>query len=62
VMPGGQRLSEFSFFISPVNQPSLCIGNNILDLNRLIESGDILIVAVRRYPLILVCLGRLAGY
>jgi len=58
VAPGGQRLSEFSFYISPINRSSLRIGDKTLDLNRLIESGDILTVAVRRYPYLLVRLGH----
>jgi hypothetical protein len=49
-----QRLPEFSFYISPMNRSTLRIGDNILDLNRLIESGDIVTVAVRRYPRFLV--------
>ena len=57
VAPGGQRLPEFSFYISPINQSSLRLGDKTLDLNRLIESGDIVTVAVRRYPHLLVRLG-----
>jgi hypothetical protein len=55
--PGGQKLPEFSFYISPINQSSLRIGHKTLDLNRLIESGDIVTVAVRRYPYLLARLG-----
>jgi hypothetical protein len=58
VAPGGQRLSEFSFYISPINRSSLRIGNKMLELNRLIESGDIVTVAVRRYPYLLARLGH----
>jgi hypothetical protein len=57
VAPGGQRVPEFSFYISPINQSSLRIGDKTLDLNRLIEPGDIVTVAVRRYPHLLVRLG-----
>ena len=57
VAPGGQRLPEFSFYISPINRSSLRLGDKTLDLNRLIESGDIVTVAVRRYPHLLVRLG-----
>lgn len=58
VAPGGERLPEFSFYISPINQSSLRIGDKTLDLNRLIESGDIVTVAVRRYPYLLMRLGH----
>jgi len=50
VAPGGQKLAEFSFYISPINRSSLRIGDKTLDLNRLIESGDVVEVAVRMYP------------
>lgn len=53
VAPGGQRLPEFSFLISPINRASLRIGNTTLDLNRLVESGDVVEVAVRSYPFLL---------
>jgi len=62
VAPGGQRLPEFSFYISPINLSTLRIGNKTLDLNRLIESGDVVTVAVRRHPYLLMRLGHLAGY
>jgi hypothetical protein len=61
VAPGGQRLPEFSFYISPINRSSLRMGGETLDLNRLIEPGDIVAVAVRRHPLLLVRWGRLTG-
>jgi hypothetical protein len=57
VAPGGQRLPEFSFYISPINQSSLRIGEKTLDLNHLIESGDVVEVAVRRFPFLLMRLG-----
>jgi hypothetical protein len=57
VAPGGQRLPEFSFFISPINRSSLRIGEMTLDLNRLIEPGDTVSVAVCRHPRLLVRLG-----
>jgi hypothetical protein len=60
--PAEQELTEFSFYISPINQSSLRIGNKTLDLNRRMESGDIVVVAVRRYPLLLVRLDQWAGY
>jgi hypothetical protein len=55
---GGQRLPEFSFYIMPINRSSLRMGDKTLDLNRLIEPGDIVTVAVRRYPFILARLGH----
>lgn len=57
VAPSGERLSEFSFFISPVNQASLRIGTRSLDLTQLVEPGDVVAVAVRRHPYILMRLG-----
>jgi hypothetical protein len=60
--PAEQKLPEFSFYISPINQSSLRIGNKTLDLNQRMESGDIVVVAVRRYPLLLVHLEHWAGY
>jgi hypothetical protein len=62
VAPAEQKLNEFSFYISPINQSSLRIGNKTLDLNRRMESGDIVVVAVRRYPLLLVRLRQWVGY
>ena len=59
VAPGGQRLLEFSFFISPINRASLRVGAKTLDLTTVIDSGDVVAVAVRRYPrllMLLVCL------
>lgn len=53
VAPGGQRLPEFSFYISPINRPSLHMGAKTLDLTNLIDSGDIVVVAVRLYPFLL---------
>jgi len=58
VAPGGQRLPEFSFYISPINRPSLHMGAKTLDLTNLIDSGDIVVVAVRLYPLLLMRLGH----
>jgi hypothetical protein len=57
VAPGGQRLPEFSFYVSPVNQASLRIGAKTLNLTALIASGDVVAVAVRRCPYLLVHLG-----
>jgi hypothetical protein len=58
VAPGGQKLPEFSFYISPINRPSLRVGAKTLDLTNLIDSGDIVVVAVRRYPFLLMRLGH----
>jgi len=58
VAPGGQKLPEFSFYISPINRPSLRMGAKTLDLTNLIDSGDIVVVAVRRYPFLLMRLGH----
>ena len=58
VAPGGQRLPEFSFYISPINRPSLHMGAKTLDLTNLIDSGDIVVVAVRLYPFLLMRLGH----
>jgi len=54
VAPGGQRLPEFSFYISPINRASLRMGAKTLDLTNLIDPGDIVVVAVCRYPYLLV--------
>jgi hypothetical protein len=62
VAPGGQRLPEFSFYISPINRSSLRIGDKTLDLNRLIEPGDVVAVAVRSHPFLLARWGHLTGY
>jgi hypothetical protein len=59
VAPGGQRLPEFSFFISPINRASLRMGAKTLDLSRMIDSGDVVAVAVRRYPYLLMRLERI---
>jgi hypothetical protein len=53
VAPGGQRLPEFSFFISPINRASLRMRARTFDLMNLIDSGDVVVVAVCRYPYIL---------
>ena len=53
VAPGGQRLPEFSFYVSPINQASLRIGVHTLNLTEMIDSGDIVVVTVRRYPYLL---------
>ena len=58
VAPGGERLPEFSFFISPINQASLRIGAKTLDLTHRVDSGDVVVVAVRRYPYLLMRLGH----
>jgi hypothetical protein len=57
VVPGGERRFRFSFYISPINQSVLRIGDKTLDLNNLIESGDLVEVAVRRFPCLLMRLG-----
>ena len=57
VAPGGQKLPEFSFYISPINRPSLRMEAKTLDLTSLIDSGDVVAVAVRRYPYLLMRLG-----
>jgi hypothetical protein len=57
VAAGGQKLTEFSFYISPVNRASLRIGAKTLDLANLIDSGDVVAVAVRRCPYLLARLG-----
>jgi len=57
VAPGGQKLPEFSFYISPINRPSLRTVAKTLDLTSLIDSGDVVAVAVRRYPYLLMRLG-----
>jgi hypothetical protein len=56
--PGGERLPEFSFFISPVNQAFLRMGTRTLDLTQLVDPGDVVTVAVRRYPYLLMRLGH----
>jgi hypothetical protein len=61
VAPGGQRMAEFSFYVSPINRSSLRTEDQTLDLNRLIEPGDVVAVAVRRHPFLLVRWGRLTG-
>jgi len=58
VAAGGQKLPEFSFYISPINRPSLRMEAETLDLTNLIDSGDIVVVAVRRYPFLLMRLGH----
>jgi len=58
VAPGGERLPEFSFFISPINQPSLRMGAKTLDLTHLVDSGDVVVVAVHRYPYLLMRIGH----
>lgn len=57
VVPSGERVSQFSFYISPINQSVLRIGDKTLDLNHLIESGDVVEVAVHRFPRLLMRLG-----
>ena len=57
VAAGGERLPQFSFYISPINQACLRFGDRTLDLNNLIESGDVVTVAVRGYPYLLMRLG-----
>jgi len=51
------RLPHFSFYISPINQACLRFGDSTLNLNNLIESGDVVTVAVRGYPYLLMRLG-----
>jgi hypothetical protein len=58
VAPGGQKLPEFSFYISPINRPSLRMEAKTLDLTNLIDAGDIVVVAVRRHPFLLTRLGH----
>jgi hypothetical protein len=53
VAQGGQRLPEFSFYVSPINQVSLRLGAKTLDLTNRIDSGDVVVVAVRRCPYLL---------
>jgi hypothetical protein len=53
VAPGGQKLNEFSFYISPINQASLRVGTKTLNLTDLIDSGDVVVVSVRRCPYLL---------
>jgi hypothetical protein len=53
VAQGGQRLPEFSFYVSPINQASLRIGVKTLNLANRIDSGDVVVVAVRRCPYLL---------
>ena len=57
VAPGGQRLPEFSFYISPINRASLRMGARTFDLMNLVDPGDVLVVAVGRRPYILMRLG-----
>lgn len=57
VAPSGQRLPEFSFYVSPINRASLRMGTKTLNLTTLIASGDVVTVAVRRYPYLLMRLG-----
>lgn len=58
VAAGGLKLPEFSFYISPINRSSLRVGAETLDLTNLIDSGDVVVVAVRRYPFLLMRLGH----
>jgi len=53
VVPAGQRLPEFRFYIETINRSSLRMGDRTFHLNRLIEPGDIVSVRIRRYPLVL---------
>lgn len=58
VAPGGERLAEFSFFISPINQASLRMGTKTLDLTHRLDPGDVVTVAVHGYPYLLMHLGH----
>lgn len=58
VAPGGERLTEFSFIISAINQASLRIGARTLDLTHQLDSGDVVVVAVHRFPYLLMRLGH----
>ncbi len=58
VAPSGQRLPEFSFYVSPINQATIRIGTKTLNLTTLIDSGDVVTVAVQRCPYLLMRLGN----
>jgi len=58
VTPGGQKLPEFSFYVSPINQASLRMGAKTLNLTPLVDAGDVVVVAVRRCPYLLARLGN----
>jgi len=57
VAPGGQKLTEFSFYISPINRATLRMETKTLELTNLIDSGDVVVVTIRRYPYLLMRLG-----
>jgi hypothetical protein len=57
VAPGGQRMPEFSFYISPINQARLSVGERTLDLPGRVDAGDVAVIAVGRRPFLLTHLG-----
>lgn len=53
VVAGSERMPEFSFFMSPINQARLQVGGSTLDLNARLQPGDVVTVAAGRYPYLL---------
>ena len=53
VAAGGERMAEFSFYISPINRASLHAGGGTIDLSGRMDPGDVAVVAVGRRPFLL---------
>ena len=58
VAPGEERLREFTFFISPINQARMRFKECTLDLSQLLAPGDVATVKAARHPYLLLYLNR----
>jgi hypothetical protein len=53
VVAGGERMPEFGFYMSPINQARLRVGVRTLDLSARLEAGDVVTIAAGRHPFLL---------
>ena len=50
---GGERMPEFSFYMEPINQARLRVGERTFDLSARLRPGDVVTIAAGRHPFLL---------
>lgn len=62
VSAAAARMASFRFYVSPVNEAELSIGDRTLSLPRLFPEGEIAEIAVRRRGRLFLCLDALHAF
>lgn len=50
IAPGGERMPQFSFYVSPINRATLRVGDYRFEVSGRMEPGDVAVIVVGRRP------------